>query len=539
MNVYDDGIQEENLVDKFWELFSELEYSNKIEQKQKIEEMNKVICEIGRDELFYIFTKELFCKIEGFIEEEKLTMENAILLLKHVGYYNVLKTIWIDGFETSSLDKRIEKMIVAEEKKKEGKNENLLVDLCECYLLLNNRLSSKLISICVSCIVKVGLKKEEKERTQKEEEIAFLALNHYAFPGSIEQELLLNAIKKIIQCHQEHHDLTQFVYQSAWDLLIGRLNPNKSLEGIIVDELHFPREAKRELEVLSKCVEWKRTEEEKGGKETKEEQILLRWLRTLNRFLDSTLLWSEEHSELIRCVVQIFRVSRDNHREISKLCIHSLREVAASKAVKAETLLECEAIDVILEEILQSTLSNSMKCDYLRIFLELTGKLREEQDDEIKEAKRKATKRKVFEKMEKEGYEDIITSFQFMLEILSTDFDLVRGNIATGVCTNGIEGLWSRFRQYLPKTGVNNKFIDDYIASYMFHSSRKYSFIDFVKKIIFTVPKEEESDDSDSNESESEDESLTPLVDDLVSSTESDIYGAGDGEPASEYAEFS
>ncbi|KAH7827016.1 uncharacterized protein MONOS_4829 [Monocercomonoides exilis] len=73
----------------------------------------------------------------------------------------------------------------------------------------------------------------------------------------------------------------------------------------------------------------------------------------------------------------------------------------------------------------------------------------------------------------------------------------------------------------------------------MFHSSRKYSFVDYVKKILFTVPTEEESDDSDSNESESEDESLTPLVDDLVSSTESDINGAGDGESASEYAEFS
>ncbi|KAH7820747.1 uncharacterized protein MONOS_5381 [Monocercomonoides exilis] len=105
----------------------------------------------------------------------------------------------------------------------------------------------------------------------------------------------------------------------------------------------------------------------------------------------------------------------------------------------------------------------------------------------------------------------------------------------TGVCTNGIEGLWSRFRAFLPRTGAKDKFIDDFIANFMFHSSKNYTFKKFVKEIMNTLPTVDKGDDDESSDADEDDDSMTPLVDDTDSDSSSSSFGAGDGLSASEY----
>ncbi|KAH7830448.1 uncharacterized protein MONOS_4705 [Monocercomonoides exilis] len=106
-------------------------------------------------------------------------------------------------------------------------------------------------STCASYFLKVSLKKEESEEIQKEVEIALFAL------CSIKQQKLkrkqyLYEMKEISKCHQEHRNLTRLAYQSAWEIFVHRLRNDKSVEKVIVNELHFVREVERELEELSK-----------------------------------------------------------------------------------------------------------------------------------------------------------------------------------------------------------------------------------------------------------------------------------------------
>ncbi|KAH7827938.1 uncharacterized protein MONOS_13940 [Monocercomonoides exilis] len=136
-----------------------------------------MIKEMDIEEFNYVITKELYNKIDKMIEEKNLPMENAILLLKHAGYLKILKNIWIFDFRNSSLNKRIEKMIVEEnQKKKEEKNEKFLVDLCECYISLRTGFPPELLLICVPCLLKAASDKEETEEVQKDVEMALFAL---------------------------------------------------------------------------------------------------------------------------------------------------------------------------------------------------------------------------------------------------------------------------------------------------------------------------------------------------------------------------
>ncbi|KAH7818422.1 uncharacterized protein MONOS_8793 [Monocercomonoides exilis] len=171
-------------------------------------------------------------------------------------------------------------MIIEEELKKEEKNEKLLVDLFECFILLNFCFPLNSLSICVPCLLKSSSNKEENKEAQTEVEVALLALSGAGY-CKLDKELFLDEIKEIIEYHQEHHNLTRIAYQSAWEFLIKRIIFENSLEEIIVNELHFAREAAKELEELSKCVDGKRKEGWKGGKETKEELLLMKWIETL------------------------------------------------------------------------------------------------------------------------------------------------------------------------------------------------------------------------------------------------------------------
>ncbi|KAH7814989.1 uncharacterized protein MONOS_9229 [Monocercomonoides exilis] len=408
--------------EKFSKLFEELKSCSVSEQKEKIEEMNRLIDEMNKEELYSTFTKELFEKIDKMIEEEKLTMENAILLLKHMGYCNILKSIYIEDFFFSSLNGRFWEMIDDEEKKKEKRNEKLLAELCECYVLLNIGDSSQLISVCVPYLLEAALKKEdENEEAQKEVEMILLALTNVGYI-IIDEELYLNEIKEIIEYHQEHHNLTHLAYQSAWGFLIKRFVFDKSLEEVITNELHFAREVESELDGLMQSVDWKKKEEEKEKTERKAMDIISRWISSIRYYLKSCHLWNEEYVELISRIVDVLRASRDNHSEIGEECIRSFNAVAKNRAVKLDALLKSGAIDAALEEIQRPTSNERMASEILRFFQLISLRLKEKEEDEMEEAKRKELKRKMFEKMEEEGYEEIIISLHERLNTLKRKY---------------------------------------------------------------------------------------------------------------------
>ncbi|KAH7823077.1 uncharacterized protein MONOS_8368 [Monocercomonoides exilis] len=319
----------------FNELLHELEHCTDSEQKQKIEEMDEIIDGMNKEEFTSVFSEELSFKIDKMIDEKKLLIENALLLLKHVGYCNTLKGISSGCFNHSKLNKKVQKMIIDENEKKEETDENLLVELCECNIFFNHYFSTELLSICLHCLVKAALKKEKKEK-QKEVEIALLALSKIGY-NKIDKELYLNEMKEIIQYHREHRNLTYLAHQSTWRFLISRLFQDRSLGQVIMNELHFGRVAVRELEELRGNVDWKRKEEEKEErrKDKKKELVILRWLGTLEEYFLCFKLWNAEFVWLIGSMTRLFRASRDNYGEISEQCFALFKRTTDLKQLKS------------------------------------------------------------------------------------------------------------------------------------------------------------------------------------------------------------
>ncbi|KAH7819561.1 uncharacterized protein MONOS_18658 [Monocercomonoides exilis] len=248
MNAY--TLAKTNNTKSLTELFKGLEGYDDDEQRKNVIEMNRMIEEMVRIELYYAFTIEQFDKISEMIDERKDSISYALFTLKCIGYFKELENTWDQSFDGHSLEEKYEKMIIGENLKKKWKNENLLISLCECYIVLTGGFNSDILLICVPCLLKVALRKEEDEETQKEVEMALLALSNIGTHYPIDQELYLNELKEIIKHHQEHHNLTRFAYQSAWKFLMYRLDNGRSLEDMITKELHFTREETKELEEL-------------------------------------------------------------------------------------------------------------------------------------------------------------------------------------------------------------------------------------------------------------------------------------------------
>ncbi|KAH7817096.1 uncharacterized protein MONOS_7995 [Monocercomonoides exilis] len=309
-------------------------------------------------------------------------------------------------------------MIENEVKKKEKKNENLLIDLCECFVFLCATNLSILLSICLPCLLKAASKKDETEEAQKEVEMALLALSNIKY-YFIERELYLKEITEIIEHHQKHRNLTHLAYQSAWKFLNYQFFVDNSLEDTVANELHFVGEAARELEELTRNVDWNRKKGEEGGKETKEEFILIRWVETIAIYFLRCKLENEEFIGLLSSIVQVYRAAKDNHSVISNLCISSLRNAAERRVVRIEDLFKGGAVEAVLEEIQRQTLNEGRTNECFKFFMNVSRKLKEKNKDEREEEERKATKRKIFEKMEEEGYEDIIISFHETLKIFN------------------------------------------------------------------------------------------------------------------------
>eukprot|EP00770_Monocercomonoides_exilis_P015458 MONOS_15408.1-p1 / transcript=MONOS_15408.1 / gene=MONOS_15408 / organism=Monocercomonoides_exilis_PA203 / gene_product=unspecified product / transcript_product=unspecified product / location=Mono_scaffold01223:9027-10680(-) / protein_length=411 / sequence_SO=supercontig / SO=protein_coding / is_pseudo=false len=400
----------------FNELFYELEHCRKDKQRKKIGEMNEIIDEMNEEEHKFVFKTELYNKMNKMIEKKKMSMENATWMLKHIGYCKALKNVWNRCFEYSTLNERFERMIIEEEKKKEEKNKRLLIDLCEFYVLLNDNINSEIISICVPCLLKVASDKEESGETRKEVEIALLALSNIE-NYFLRQELYLKEITEIIEYQKKHRNLTRLAYWSVWDFLIHRLLADNSLEEVIVNELHFSREAARELEELTRNVNWKKKEEEMNKEEAKEKLTLKRWLETFSIYFLRCKLWNEENAGVINSIVQVYRAAKgDNHRGISDWCTYPLRNASENRVVKINDLLKGRAVEAVLEEIRQPTLDDNAMRNCLYFFLNVSKRLKRKTNNEANEAKRIELKRKIFENMEEEGYEDTITSFQELLK---------------------------------------------------------------------------------------------------------------------------
>ncbi|KAH7814866.1 uncharacterized protein MONOS_14832 [Monocercomonoides exilis] len=390
-------MQKFSIIEKFTELFSELGNCKEEVQKQKIEELYGLMDKMDKKEFKSIFSRELFDKIGKMLEANKLSLENTIVLSKFIGFCNSLQGLCIESFDSSLLGTKFEKMIIEENKKKEGKNEKLLIGLCECFLALSYDTSSELIPVCVPCLLKGALNKEENEEIQKEGEMALLALSCVDQFYDLRQDLYLNEIKEIITYHKEHRNLTCLAYQSIWNL----------------NELHFLKEAAKELEELSKCVDWKKKEvEEISKEESKKELILMRWIEILEIYFLYCNLWNEEYVSLFSSIVQVSRAARENKREICYWCICSLRSAAKNRNVRVEDLLKGGAIDVVLEEMNQSTLDDAIIWNCLNFFLNISRRLKEKEDDEKEEEERKELKRKIFEKMEEKGFEDCEIGFR-------------------------------------------------------------------------------------------------------------------------------
>ncbi|KAH7817054.1 uncharacterized protein MONOS_13824 [Monocercomonoides exilis] len=277
-----------------------------------------------------------------------------------------------------------------------------------------------MLCVCVPCLLKVASVKEESEETQKEVEMALLTLSRMGY-CLIERELYLKKITEIIKHQQKQRNLTKLAYQSAWDFLIYRFWVDNSLEEVIVNELHFSREAARELEELTKCVNWKKKEEEMNKEEAKEEFALVRWLQTSNIYFLSCRLQNEEYVELIGSIVQVYRAAKGNYGVISNQCIYPLKIAAERRDVRVEDLLNGGAVDTVLEGMQQPTLDDNVMRNCLYFFLNVSKRLKRKTDDEL-EVKGKELNRKVFEKLEEEGYEDVITSFHKIFDYLNKKY---------------------------------------------------------------------------------------------------------------------
>ncbi|KAH7823208.1 uncharacterized protein MONOS_16520 [Monocercomonoides exilis] len=405
------------------EKLSQMEQFTEAEQKQKIEEMNEIVDGMNKEEFESVFNTELFDKIFKMIEEKKMTMENALLLLKHAGYCKVLLNLWSCGFYNSLLRGRFEKMIVDEDEKIE-KNEKLLADLCECNLCFSFVLSLKLISICVPCLLKVASKKEENKETQKEAEFALYSLSNIGMWGSIGKKLYLNEIKEIITHHQKHHNLTRLEYQLAWKFLIDRYHFERSLEDLIVNELHFAREAAKELDELRESVDWKERKFE--TRNLKEIKIIESWIIMLRGcYYYSWFFPKEESKKLTISVANLCRAAKKNYRKTYKECIYYFFRHLIDKAEHVDYLRE-EVIDFLLGELHQPTIDNEVTGYSENIFRKLSEILKSEKEKvngvfsfvwiawnklNGKAKQKMMFQRKMFEKMEEDGYEDIVVSF--------------------------------------------------------------------------------------------------------------------------------
>ncbi|KAH7819212.1 uncharacterized protein MONOS_18663 [Monocercomonoides exilis] len=417
--------------EKFFDLFHKLNHFRDLEQKQITCEMIEVITKMDRKELNFIFEKGLYNNIYMMTEEKKISIENAIYLLKQIGYNKTLKNSSDDSFRKCSLKKRLGKMIIEEEMKIEEKNENLLIDLCDCYLMnypiiCYGKIPKKMLSILVCYLVKSASKKEDKEEAQEEVELALLTLSNIWKYVKERKDQHLNEIKEVIKFHQVHRNLTRLAYQSAWKLLINRLNEDKSLEDMIVNELHFAREAKGELIELEMTMNLiKQNGDDEKGKEGKRDicNLISEWLDSIYWYFYSAKIKTEENVKLLDCIISLCKKSMNLGNGLSENSYYYVGDIMETDGVSVDDVLKSDAIKYFMNETQQSTLVDDVISPCMRFFKLISKWLNKGRKNEIREdfieeisgeieiSEWKWLKKKVIETLEEEGYEDILMSF--------------------------------------------------------------------------------------------------------------------------------
>ncbi|KAH7815093.1 uncharacterized protein MONOS_18348 [Monocercomonoides exilis] len=376
--------------------------------------MNQIIDEICGEDFISICTFDFFEELFEMIEEKKIHMGKAVLLLKRIGSCRTIYGIDVNVFFHPLLNDTFQEMIV-EEKKKEEKNEKLLVDLCECCILLSEgRISNEIFEFCLPFILKVALRKEKSDETQKEVEMALLTLSEFHLFAGIGIEMFFDEITWIIKHHQKHGNLTRLAYQSAWKFLIRRLLFDEKLEYVVVNSLQFVKEVRRVLDELMGYVDWKRMNEKEVKKSeiyVKELIVIERWIQTLGIYFDCWEIFYEDCSILVCYIDQVFQAAKDNHREICYQCVRSFEKAAGCCCVEFEDLIKYGAVDAILEVIQRQTMDDRITYESFRFFMHISTALKKKWKSEIGETKRKDTKKKLLEKFEEEGYEDSFTKF--------------------------------------------------------------------------------------------------------------------------------
>eukprot|EP00770_Monocercomonoides_exilis_P012072 MONOS_12014.1-p1 / transcript=MONOS_12014.1 / gene=MONOS_12014 / organism=Monocercomonoides_exilis_PA203 / gene_product=unspecified product / transcript_product=unspecified product / location=Mono_scaffold00636:18726-20007(+) / protein_length=287 / sequence_SO=supercontig / SO=protein_coding / is_pseudo=false len=263
-----------------------------------------------------------------------------------------------ERFVHSYLNKRLEMMIEEENNKTEGKREKLLTDLCECHLFMYGIVDSAgFLFVCIRRILKVASSKEESEEARTEVEMGLVALSSVSHRFFTKDDKFLNEIKEIIQYHQKHRNLTRLAYQSALLFMINQFEKSKRISESFGCELHFAREAARELEDLSKCVNWKRKiDENRKGEEKKEKELLIlfRWLHIVNNHFRGYTCRFGGLAGLFSSIVGVFRAAKGNNRAICEQCLRSFNTAVVFIEVEIDDLLNGGAVDVALEVIVQS-----------------------------------------------------------------------------------------------------------------------------------------------------------------------------------------
>ncbi|KAH7825978.1 uncharacterized protein MONOS_4550 [Monocercomonoides exilis] len=276
--------------------------------------------------------------------------------------------------------------------------------------------------MCIPCLLEVAAREGNGEEVQKEAEMALLALSNIFYHVKICEVLYWKEITRIIRFHQEHHNLTLLAYQSAW-LIFTFGNDNRKLFINIARNLDFANEATKELEELERVVERKKAEEKTGG--MNEICIFKRWLTTAYHYFSLDTHYEANNLQYIACVVRLCSSIAKNQRDTRQLCLNVLMQMREKEDIDADDLVKGGVVDFCLKEFYQSDVENSQIRKYLLFLVRITKSLKEKKRDEMEEAKRKELKRKVFEKMEEEGYEDNIASFCEMFYFLNGTFQRV------------------------------------------------------------------------------------------------------------------
>eukprot|EP00770_Monocercomonoides_exilis_P001998 MONOS_1983.1-p1 / transcript=MONOS_1983.1 / gene=MONOS_1983 / organism=Monocercomonoides_exilis_PA203 / gene_product=unspecified product / transcript_product=unspecified product / location=Mono_scaffold00038:66980-68247(-) / protein_length=403 / sequence_SO=supercontig / SO=protein_coding / is_pseudo=false len=383
--------------------------------------MNLMFGKMDRDELDAILSLKTFNEIDRMIEEKKLSIENALLLLKHLAHYKMMTYVYVESFPHSSLCYTLEKLIFDEMNKKEEKNVKLLADLCACFFTMNDeRAYDEPVPAFASYLLNVVLNKKENEEVQNEEEFAFPTLSNarQVVKGN---ECRSNEISETVRYQKDHHNLAHLACESSWRVLIEQSMIRIRFEKADFGELKFVDDATRELDELERKMDWKKKEGE--VKEINEVLMIMRWCYDIGKYFLVSQLNRNEFSQLIKSAERMYKSARSNHADVLCHLIYVFEEIALRSGPNIDCLLKEGVVDLMLEELNQPELKLILVHSCMTFFSALTRELNKDtanafvKESEWKsaETKRKTIKKEVHEKLEEEGYEDAIIKIHFLM----------------------------------------------------------------------------------------------------------------------------